>query len=174
MEQNKGLQFLWDVSSVAQTVLDDSPGSEALQSRVVDGLDDIPGQLLLVQEVTGRLLEGVGAIEVSPTGNQQVHDVGVAVGRSYVEGAEGNIGTWVKLHKTGPTLQKLDSSQTNRPVVVFVSTVDVCPTLEEDRRDGQGRELTDGVAAHAGGVTVDGQVQGAVTVLATRLKLQEP
>lgn len=33
---------------------------------MVYGLDDIPGQLLLVQEVAGRLLEGVGAVKMSP------------------------------------------------------------------------------------------------------------
>lgn len=56
---------------------------------MVNGLDDIPGQLLLIQEVAGRLLEGVGAVEVSPPGNEQVHDVRVTVGCRYVEGAGG-------------------------------------------------------------------------------------
>lgn len=54
---------------------------------MVNGLDDIPGQLLLIQEIAGCLLEGVGAVKVSPTGNQQVHNVGVAIGCSYMEGA---------------------------------------------------------------------------------------
>lgn len=58
---------------------------------MVYGLDDIPGQLLLVQEVAGRLLEGIGAVKVSPTGNQQVHDVRVTIRRSYVEGAARDI-----------------------------------------------------------------------------------
>lgn len=70
-----------------EAVLDDGPGGEALQRGVVYGLDDILGQLLLVQEVAGRLLEGVGAVEVSPPGNQQIHDVRVAVVRGDVEGA---------------------------------------------------------------------------------------
>lgn len=69
VEQNEGLQLLGDVSPIAQAVLDDGSGSEALQRGVVDGLNDVPGQLLLVQEVAGGLLEGVGAVEVSPIGN---------------------------------------------------------------------------------------------------------
>lgn len=71
-------------------MLDDDPGSEALQRGVVNGLDDVPGQLLLVQEVAGSLLEGVGAVKVSPEGDQQVHNVGVTVGCSYVERTDGN------------------------------------------------------------------------------------
>lgn len=66
VEQDKGFQFLRDVSPVVEAVLDDGPGGEALQGGVVYGLDNIPGQLLLVQEVAGRLLEGVGAVEMSP------------------------------------------------------------------------------------------------------------
>ena len=54
---------------------------------MVDGLDDVPGQLLLVQEVAGRLLGGIGAVKVSPARNQQVHDVRVAVGRGDVKRA---------------------------------------------------------------------------------------
>lgn len=68
-------------------MLDDGPGGEALQRGVVYGLDDIPSQLLLVQEVESRLLEGVSAVEVGPAGDEQVHDVGVAVGGSDVERA---------------------------------------------------------------------------------------
>lgn len=79
VEQDKGLQFLRDVSLVFQAMLNDNPGGEALQRGVVYGLDDIPGQLLLIQEVTGGLLEGVSAVKVSPTGNEQVHDVRVTV-----------------------------------------------------------------------------------------------
>lgn len=97
MEQDKGFQLLGNVPPVVEAVLDDGPGSEALQRGVVDGLDDVPGQLLLVQEVAGRLLEGVGAVEVIPAGNQQVHDVGVTVGCSYVEGAVGQMNKIVRL-----------------------------------------------------------------------------
>lgn len=70
-------------------MLDDGPGGEALQRGVVYGLDYVPGQLLLVQDIVGRLLEGVGAVEVSPARYQQVHDVGVTVGCGYVKGAGG-------------------------------------------------------------------------------------
>ncbi|TNN55927.1 hypothetical protein EYF80_033863 [Liparis tanakae] len=66
VEQDEGLQLLGDVPPVVEAVLDDGPGGQALQRGVVYGLDYIPGQLLLVQEVAGHLLEGVGAVEVSP------------------------------------------------------------------------------------------------------------
>lgn len=33
---------------------------------MVYGLDDVPRQLLFIQEVTGCLLEGVGAVKMSP------------------------------------------------------------------------------------------------------------
>lgn len=97
VEQDEGFQLLGNVPPVVEAVLDDGPGSEALQRGVVDGLDDVPGQLLLVQEVAGRLLEGVGAVEVIPAGNQQVHDVGVTVGCGYVEGAAGKMNKIVRL-----------------------------------------------------------------------------
>jgi len=60
---------------------------------VVYGLDYIPGKLLLVQEVAGCLLEGVGAVKVSPAGYQQVHDVRMTVGCGYVKWAGG----WEKI-----------------------------------------------------------------------------
>lgn len=66
MQQDEGLQFLGDVSSILEAVFDDGPGGEALQGGVVYGLDDVPGQLLLIQEVAGSLLEGIGAVEMSP------------------------------------------------------------------------------------------------------------
>lgn len=66
VQQDEGLQFLGDVSPILEAVLDDGPGGEALQGGVVYGLDDVPGQLLLVQEVAGSLLEGIGAVEMSP------------------------------------------------------------------------------------------------------------
>lgn len=66
MQQDEGLQFLGDVSPILEAVLDDGPGGEALQSGVVYGLDDVPRQLLLIQEVAGSLLEGIGAVEMSP------------------------------------------------------------------------------------------------------------
>lgn len=80
MQQDEGLQLLGDVPPVLEAVLDDGPGGEALQGGVVYGLDDVPGELLLVQEVAGSLLEGIGAVEMGPGWNQQVHDVRVAVG----------------------------------------------------------------------------------------------
>lgn len=66
VQQDEGLQLLGDVAPVLQAVLDDGPGGEALQGGVVYGLDDVPGQLLLIQEVAGSLLEGIGAVEMSP------------------------------------------------------------------------------------------------------------
>jgi len=66
VEQDEGLELLGDVPPVDEAVLDDGPGGQALQRGVVYGLDYIPGQLLLVQEVAGHLLEGVGAVKVSP------------------------------------------------------------------------------------------------------------
>lgn len=66
VQQDEGLQFLGDVSPILEAVLDDGPGGEALQGGVVYGLDDVPGKLLLVQEVAGSLLEGIGAVEMSP------------------------------------------------------------------------------------------------------------
>lgn len=79
VQQDEGLQLLGDVSPILEAVLDDGPGGEALQGGVVYGLDDVPGQFLLIQEVTGSLLKGIGAVEMSPGWNQQVHDVRVAV-----------------------------------------------------------------------------------------------
>lgn len=87
MEQDEGLQLLGNVSPVIKAVLDNSPGGEALQRSVVYGLDDVPGQLFFVQQVAGGLLEGIGAVKVGPTRNQQVHDVGVTVGSCYVKRA---------------------------------------------------------------------------------------
>lgn len=89
MQQDEGLQFLWDVSPVVEPVLDDGPGGQALQGGVVDGLDDVPGQLLSIQEVTRRLLERVCAVEMTPAGNQQVHYVWVTVGGGHVKRTEG-------------------------------------------------------------------------------------
>lgn len=94
VEQDEGFQLPGNVSPVVEAVLDDDPGSEALQRGVVNGLDDVPGQLLLIQEVAGGLLEGVGAVEVSPGGDQQVHDVRVTVGCSYVERTDRNTDRW--------------------------------------------------------------------------------
>lgn len=88
MQQDEGLQFLWDVSPVVEAVLDDGPGSQALQGGVVYGLDDVPGQLLRIQEVTGRLLERVCGVKMAAAGNQQVHDVWVPVGRGDVKRAD--------------------------------------------------------------------------------------
>lgn len=109
MEQDEGFQLPGNVSPVVQAVLDDGPGSEALQRGVVNGLDDVPGELLLIQEVAGGLLEGVGAVEVSPRGDQQVHDVRVTVGRSDVERTDGN----TDRYKTFLMLQECDQSKIN-------------------------------------------------------------
>lgn len=87
MEQDEGLQFLRDVPPILQAVLDDGPGGEALQGGVVYGLDDVPGQLLLIQEVAGSLLEGVGAVEMRSGRYQQVHYVRVTVGSCDVKRA---------------------------------------------------------------------------------------
>jgi len=66
-----------------------------------------------------------------------------------------------------------EKTNANRPVVVFVAAVHVGPALEKDGGDREGGELADGIAAHAGGVAVDGQVERTVAVLTTRLELQE-
>lgn len=47
-------------------MLDDDPGGKALEGGVVYGLDDVPGKLLLIKEVTGCLLEGICAVKMSP------------------------------------------------------------------------------------------------------------
>lgn len=48
--------------------------------------------------------------------------------------------------------------QTNKPVVILIAAVNICPTLKEDGSDCEGGELADGIAAHAGGVAVNRQV----------------
>ncbi|XP_016358873.1 uncharacterized protein LOC107701388 [Sinocyclocheilus anshuiensis] len=145
VQQHEGLQPLGDVPAVRQAVFDDGARRQTLQRGVVDGLDQVLGQLLLVQQVAGRLLEGVGAVEVRAAGDQQVHDVGVVVGRSHMQ----------------------------RAVVVLVAAVHVCAALQQDRSHLEGGELADGVAAHAGGVPVHRQVQRTEAVLPAGLQLQE-
>ena len=146
VQQDEGLQLLGDAALVRQAVRDDGTGSQTLQGGVVDGLDQVLGHLLLVQQVTGRLPEGVGAVEVRAARDQQVHDVGLVVGRRHVQ----------------------------RAVVVFVAGVDVGAALQQDGCDLQGGELADWVAAYAGGVAVHSQVERAVATLTTWLQLQEP
>ncbi len=145
VQQHEGLQPLGDVPAVRQAVFDDGARRQTLQRGVVNGLDQVLGQLLLVQEVAGRLLEGVGAVEVRAAGDQQVHDVGVVVGGGHMQ----------------------------RAVIVHVSAVHVRAALQQDRRDLEGGELADGVSAHAGGVAVHRQVQRAEAVLPAGLQLQE-
>lgn len=62
---------------------------------------------------------------------------------------------------------------TNRPVVVFISAVNICPTLKKDGGNCEGGELADRIAAHTGGVAIDSQVKRTVAILTTWLKLQE-
>lgn len=62
----------------------------------------------------------------------------------------------------------------NRPVVVVVAAVDVGPALQQDGGDREGGELADGIASHARGVAVDGQVERAVAIFTARLELQKP
>ncbi len=145
VQQHEGLQPLGDVPAVRQAVFDDGARRQTLQRGVVNGLDQVLGQLLLVQQVAGRLLEGVGAVEVRAAGDQQVHDVGVVVGGGHMQ----------------------------RAVIVHVSAVHVRAALQQDRRDLEGGEFADGVSAHAGGVAVHRQVQRAEAVLPAGLQLQE-
>lgn len=112
VQQHEGLEPLGDISAVRQAMFDDGARSQTLQGGVVDGLDQVLGHLLLVQQIAGRLLEGVGAVEVRAAGDQQVHDVGVVVGRRHVE----------------------------RAVVVLIPRVHVRAALQQDRRHlGGGR-----------------------------------
>lgn len=46
----------------------------------------------------------------------------------------------------------------NKPVVIFIAAVHICPTLKKDGGDCEGGELAHGIAAHTGGVAVNCQV----------------
>lgn len=70
VQQHEGLEPLRDVSAVRQAVFDDGARGQTLQGGVVDGLDQVLGHLLLVQQIARRLLEGVGAVEVRAAGDQ--------------------------------------------------------------------------------------------------------
>lgn len=170
MQQDEGLQFLWDVSPVVEPVLDDGPGRQALQGGVVYGLDDVPGQLLCIQEVTGGLLERVCAVKMTPAGNQQVHYVWVAVGCSDVKRTEEEE-RWV--FKIKPFENRDDQTRAARPVVVVIAAVNVGPALEQNGSNCEGGELADGVATHAGGVAIHGEVERAVAIFTTWLELQK-
>lgn len=145
VQQHKRLQPLRDVSSVRQAVFNDGSGRQTLQRSVIDGLNQVLGHLLLIQQVTRSLFERIGAVEMRPAGDQQVHDVRMVVGGSYVKGA----------------------------VVIFVAAVHVSATLQQDGRYLERGKLADRIAAHARCVPVNGQVQGAVAVLPAGLKLEK-
>lgn len=170
VQQDEGLQLLWDASPVVEPVLDDGPGGQALQSGVVYGLDDVPGQLLRVQEVTGGLLERVCAVKMTPAGNQQVHYVWVTVGGGHVKRTGGRERRDLTSGRSDKSTQ---SGRAATPVVVVVAAVGVGAAFQQNGGDREGGELADGVAPHAGGVAVHGQVQRAVSIFTARLELQK-
>lgn len=46
----------------------------------------------------------------------------------------------------------------NRPVTIFIPTVNICPTLQEDGSDSKGGEFTDRIATHTRGVPIHCQM----------------
>lgn len=112
VQKHKVLQALGYVALVDQPVVDDGSGGQALQRGVVDRLDEAARQLLLAQQVAGRLPRGVGAVKVRAAVDQQAHQLRLLVGGRHVQ--------W--------------------RVVLRVAAVHVCAALQEDGGDLQNIE----------------------------------
>ncbi len=64
-------------------------------------------------------------------------------------------------------------TNTNRPVIIFIAAVYICPTFKKDGSDCERGELADRIAANTSRIAVNCQVKWTVAVLSTWLELQE-